>query len=302
MLDDSLVAGLREHLGGWWRSNLQTPVNGMDGLPKAFTKKDNGGWNKDVDLSKCIQFGIRVEKVEIVQSVSEPKVKVYGKNTVTGEQYTVEGDVVFITVPLPILRQLKVPLSSEHRRAVSNVSYAESTKIMMQCRTRFWQKTVGQGGFSKTDLMIGQLHYPDYDKSRISEDERGVLLVYTWGSNAVAFGGQPHQEAIKNAVAEISQIHPEMEKEFEVGCVQSWQNDPTAQGAFAALKPYEYLNSLLTLATPEHPIYLAGEALSWSNGWIQGALFSGLLQALNFQKKLECTQSSCKDFCYGSGL
>ena len=150
---------------------------------------------------------------------------------------------------------------------------------MLQCKTRFWQNDVGQGGFSKTDMLIGQLHYPGYDTSGIPDDARGILLVYTWGRDALTLGAQTKESALSNAIKEISKIHPEIVKEFEVGNIQAWFSDPSSQGAYAQLKPFEYMNSMKTLTTPSKGIYLAGEALSWSNGWIQGAMFSGLRAA-----------------------
>lgn len=286
ILYDDLVSHLREYLGQWWADNLQTPVNGMDSLPKAFLNTNIGGWNQDVDLSKNIVHGIKVERIETCQgskTSNAPLVNVYGRNLDTGKWKTFTGDAVFITVPLPILRQIDAPLQERQRAALNNISYGCSTKIMLQCKSRFWQKDVGQGGFSKTDMMIGQLHYPDYDGSEIPDDERGILLVYTWGKDATAFGAQTHTDAIQSAASQITKIHPELEDEFEVGTVQAWCSDPSSQGAFAQLHPYEYLDSLTCLMKPVPPIYLAGEAISWSNGWIQGAIFSSLFQCLMFQ-------------------
>ncbi|XP_053376961.1 L-amino acid oxidase-like [Mercenaria mercenaria] len=158
---------------------------------------------------------------------------------------------------------------------------------MLQCKKRFWQKDVGQGGFSKTNMMIGQLHYPDFNGSGIGDDERGLLLVYTWQANALKYGSQPKDMAICSAVHDISKINPEIKHEFEVGTVQAWYSDPTSEGAFANLKPYEYIDHMNSLTKPTDTVYLAGEALSWSNGWIQGAIFSGLMQAYCFQSHQE---------------
>ena len=71
---------------------------------------------------------------------------------------------------------------------------------------------------------------------------------------------------------------------FEVGGVQSWYDDPTAQGAFCMLKPYQIRNTARQLMYPtgENKLYFAGEALSYCNGWIQGALESGLRAAYQF--------------------
>ena len=285
MLFDDLVGNLRDIIGKWWGDHLHTPKDGLDAFPKAFLKKNSSKWNPDVDLSKNILFGIKVEKVEKITDKKTEKVlvKVHGRNMDTGEVHVFAGDAVFLTVTLPILRQMDVPLREDQRSAIANISYAASTKVMLQCKTRFWQKDVGQGGFSKTDMMIGQLHYPDYDGSGIPDDDRGILMVYTWGKDAVAFGAQTEQEAIRSAVSEIAKIHPEIIHEFEVGRVQAWGSDPSAQSAFVNLRPYEYIDSMDCLMKPAPPIYIAGEATSWANGWMQGAIFSSLKQCALFQ-------------------
>lgn len=268
---------------------MYTPKEGMDTLPKAFVQKNDKGWNTAVELSKQIRFGFEVKKVV----KSKTGVLVSGINRVSGYTETIEGDAVILTSSINILRQLDIPFSIEQNKALASVSYMAATKIMLQCKTRFWQQEVGQGGFSRTDLPIGQLHYPDYEGSGITDDSRGVLMVYCWDKDAMTFGSQTHEGAIQSAVEQISQIHPEMKEQFEVGVVQAWYSDPGSQGAYAGLKPFEYFKLMEILTTPTDPIYLAGEALSWSNGWIQGALYSALTQAYCIQSRIEDPSYSC---------
>ncbi|XP_048243567.1 putative L-amino-acid oxidase YobN isoform X2 [Haliotis rufescens] len=289
LINASLVEYLRALLGEWWKDPLYTPTGGMEEIAKAFMRKNTTGWNPDVDLSKDIRYGIKVEAVEEVQQQHGEKiVRVTGRNDATKQPAEFTGDAVIITVPLTVLRQMKVPLTRQRQQAVEGIYYEASTKVLLQCRTRFWQNPDNlQGGFSKTNLPIGQLHYPDWEKSGIPENERGILVVYTWGQDAEMFGAQKTEEAIENAVKQVATIHPEIVDNFEVGAVQAWFNEPTAQGAFVYLKPDQYNDSLLQLLNSDHPIYLAGEALSWSNGWIQGALESGLRAAYEFYSHIE---------------
>ena len=44
-----------------------------------------------------------------------------------------------------------------------------------------------QGGFTKTNMPIGQLHYPSNPEFKIPNDERGILMFYTWKSEALLF-------------------------------------------------------------------------------------------------------------------
>ena len=57
---------------------------------------------------------------------------------------------------------------------------------------------------------------------------------------------------------------------------------PTAQGAYALLKPTQYQNVRYLLKYPMANIFFAGEGLSFASGWIQGALESGLRAAFQF--------------------
>ncbi|XP_063400156.1 putative L-amino-acid oxidase YobN [Mytilus trossulus] len=267
----SLVEFLRDDLGKWWTHLLKTPVDGMDTIAKHFIKPHTFEL-KTIDLSRNISYGVRINKI---RKINRNKVEVIGKNVVTGEDILFLADAVIVTVPLNILRQIDIDLDEEYRRAISYIHYQPSTKVALQCRTRFWEKEVGQGGFTKTNLPIGQLHYPSRDDPLLP-NERGILVSYTWEQDALIFGSQTKREAIESAVREVSKIHPEMSKQFEVGMVQAWFSDDAAQGAYACLLPFQYNEGMKTLMTPDHPIYLAGEAMSYTNGWIQGAIESGL--------------------------
>ena len=147
---------------------------------------------------------------------------------------------------------------------------------MLQCRRRFWQDEGIQDGFNKTNMPIGQFHYPSNPEFKIPNDERGILISYTWKIEVLLFGSQTPEKALSEAVEEIAKIHPQITKEFEVGVVQSWYDDPSTQGAFCLLNPDPYVAVRGLMMFPYQSIYFCGEALSYTNGWIQGALESGL--------------------------
>ena len=274
-LESSLVEYLRDSvLGLWWQDPMHTFENGLSMIPEAFVKKNKFGWNKEVELSNNIVFGVTAHTIEY--SPGYVNVKCY--NTTTKKEVTFEGDRVINTLPINIIRGLKFvpPLPKEYYQAFENINITPSTKIMLQCRTRFWQEQGIQGGFTKTNMPIGQLHYPS---KMVASNERGVLLCYMWKNEALLFGSQSPENAIAEAVEEIAEIHPEIKKEFEVGAVQAWYDDPSAQGAFCFLKPKQYIAVKGLMNQPHDPIYFGGEGISFTNGWIQGAFESGLRAA-----------------------
>ena len=151
---------------------------------------------------------------------------------------------------------------------------------MLQYGERFWEEGGIHGGFSKTTMPIGQVHYPTFDPD--AKTKRGVLLCYTWKSEALMFAAMKPHDAICEAVNQIAQIHPGSEKYFEVGAVQAWTNEPSAQGAYTLLKPRQYVNVRNLMITPCLNMFFAGDGISFVAGWMQGAFESGIRAAYQF--------------------
>lgn len=301
-LNLSIVELLRDRLGQWWSSHMHTLKGGLSTLPWAFTKNKGG-----VELGNVIDFGMFVTKVTYTDPEETrvyPTVSVRARNDKFQQRdQNIVGDVCIVTLPLNIIRQVPFdpPLKPDFADALMHINYCPSTKILLQCKTRFWEKDHSIfGGFSFTNLPIGQLHYPT-NADKIPKDDRGILMCYTWKQEGLLFGSQPEQMAIAEAVEEISFIHPKIKDNFEVGAVQAWYSDPASQGAFAMLRPFEIqlINNYLLYPYPKPkkravrppppppPLYFAGEAISYTHGWIQGALESGLRAAYQFYSRNE---------------
>ena len=282
----SLIEYLRDSsLGKWWKEPMYTLKDGLRMLPEAFMKERKSGWNKEVDLSKSIVFGAAVHTIEY----SKGSVEVFCRNNTTQHEVKFKGDRVIITVPINVFRGIKFkpPLDKRYYQVFENLNTISGTKIMIQCRTRFWQKDGIQGGCSTTNMPIGRMFYQSNPGLSVPEDERGILLCYTWKSEALIFGAHSDDNAIAEAVKQIAEIHPEVKDQFEVGAIQSWYNDPAAQGCSTFLQPEETNLMRILMDDPPDPIYIGGEGVSFTNGWIQGALESGLRAAYQLYKNNE---------------
>ena len=292
----SLVQLLRDELGEWWSNNMHRIDGGTSMLPEAFAKKkklDDWKEMKSVHIQNKITFNVTVNEVIYeARDNGDPstwKVTVKGYYTTSRRPFEVDGDAIIITVPLYIIRNIKfvakentappVQLTKIYK-AIENISVEPSTKIMLQCKTRFWEKEGIKGGFTKTNMPIGQIHYPT--QVAHPKSDRGILMCYTWKGEALAFAALPPYIAIQEAVRQLEEIHPEMKEQFEVGAVQAWSNEPSAQGAFVLLKPYQYKNVRTLMVQPCLNMYFAGDGISFAAGWIQGALESGLRAAYQF--------------------
>ena len=297
-LDTSLVEVLREVMGQWWSPHMHHIDGGMSELPNAFYKN---GLKDNVEMN----FSVTKIRYKSTDNDLHHKVVVKGfRQTKDGKWKPLkeEGNAVIVTTPVNILRQIKFvpiegsggkdttpPLPDQFYKSIEDIWYGPSTKIMLQTKTRFWETKYGiQGGFTKTNLPIGQIHYPSNPGFHAIPDDikEGILLCYTWKSEALMFGALPPTIAIYEAVDQIAQIHPEITDQFEKGAIQAWYNDPAAQGAYALLKPRQVEN-VQWLMYPWRNVYFAGEAISFANGWIQGAMESGLRAAYQFYARNE---------------
>ena len=237
-LDLCLMQLLCDQLGHWWSKDMHRIDRGTSMLPEAFAKQ-NPSWGKSVEIQKKITFNITVNEV-IYEATNHKdpsawKVTVKSYYTSSGRPFEVEGDAVIITVPLYIIRSIKFvakenttahPQLIKIYQAIEGISQEPSTTIMLQCKIRFWEKEGITGGFTKTNMPIGQIHYPSQESP--SRSDRGILKCYTWKGEALSFAAFKPQIAIQEAVRQLEEIHPEIKDQFEVGVVQAWSNEPSS--------------------------------------------------------------------------
>src|SRR5258706_95428 len=85
-----------------------------------------------------------------------------GKAT-TGK-FSEEAASAICPIPFPVLRHIEFlkPLSHPKQRAIRELHYDASAKILFQCRRRFWEDDDGiSGGGTETDLPVRAMFYPD---------------------------------------------------------------------------------------------------------------------------------------------
>jgi len=193
---------------------------------------------------------------------------------------TQTADYAIITVPFPVLRHVEAlkPFTRAKQRAIRQLHYDASAKILFQCKRRFWEQDEGIfGGGTMTDLPIRNLYYPNHGM----ETGRGVLLAsYTWSEDAQRWGSLFHRDRIEEALEDVAQIHPQVLEEFEVGASWMWHDDEFAGGAFALFDPEQQTLLHQQIIAPEGHIHFAGEHASLHHAWIQGAIESGLREAI----------------------
>jgi monoamine oxidase len=263
VMNSSFLELFREDSGNYY-TNMVEIQGGTDRLPHAFLP----------ELKDNIHFGAKM----IAMDQSPDSVTIHFQ-TPAG-RFSETADYAIITIPFPVLRHVEVlkPFSRAKNRAIRQLHYDASAKILFQCKRRFWEEDDGIfGGGTITDLPIRNLYYPDHGR----ETGRGVILAsYTWSEDAQRWGSLKPDDRIAQALENVAQIHPQVMKEFEVGTSWMWHDDEFAGGAFALFDPGQQTLLHDEIVKPEGRIHFAGEHASLYHAWIQGAFESGLCAAI----------------------
>jgi monoamine oxidase len=259
-MQNAFLEVLREDLGAAYL-NMYEIVGGMDRLPNTFYGA----------LGDRIRFGAEVHALE----QDDRSVTVHFKTE--GGRFSVTGDYAVCTLPFGCLRQVETRFSHAKQKAIRELNYAASTKVLFQVRNRRWESEDGiAGGATCTDLSIRRMNYPTPDPSTT----RGLLLAsYTWGQDALRWGSLDAESRLEQALDDVERIHPWIREEFEVGASHAWYNDRFAGGAFALFDPGQQSALQADVVAPEGRILFAGEHCSLYHAWIQGSLESGIRAA-----------------------
>ena len=273
-MHNAVVEVLREDLGGAY-VDMHEIVGGMDGLPNAFYAR----------LQDDVRFGANVYAID-----QDPDGVTVHFKTESG-RYSERAEHAIVTIPFSVLRTVEVvqPFSAGKRRAIRQLNYHASTKILFQVRHRFWEDDDGiLGGGTVTELPVRRMNYPTPDPTTT----RGVLLAsYTWGQDALQWGAMDEETRLEEALDDVARIHPRIREEYEGGASHAWYSDRWARGAFALFAPEQQTDLQADIVRPEGRIHFAGEHCSLYHAWIQGALESGIRAAQAIHEETAAAQA-----------
>lgn len=255
----SLLWNLRDY---WYplRETTRYKIDGgNDKLPRAFAEK----------LRERIHYGSPVVRIE--QDSSRVRAIVVR----SGTYETVEADRLICALPFPPLRRVEVqpPFSERRRKAIAELRYDSVTRVILQCRSRFWEKD-GCNGFGASDLPQ-EIFHPTFDQP----GTRGLLAAYMLTGVGQRAAAMDPESRTAFAAQETEKIHPGLLGHLE-GCVSKvWTADPWAGGAGTEHSPGQLTTLCEGMERPEARVHFAGEHLSAWPYWMQGALQSGLRAA-----------------------
>jgi len=263
--------------------------NGMDTFPRAFLEQH------DNDLKRCITFGAKVTKVHMTGKSDGSKCIATYKSSSFCE-HKVEGDFVIFAVPYNIQRLIRTTpvFHPSKREAIETVRYVESTIVMLQFKTRWWENPenlpcdgkldLTNGGGICTDLPSRYAMLPPSTSFQFKNTHRGIIRAsYTFQSDSMVMA----EGKVEQSLEDFSEMFGKVVKEnFEVGAVNAFsQNVYTGNSALCLFGPQQKTQLYKAIVAPDWVVdnfpraYFAGEQASYYHGWIQGAIEAGLRAA-----------------------
>lgn len=186
-------------------------------------------------------------------------------------------DRVLMALPPAALRMIATPVWSPAKmHAIRSLHFEPLYKIGMLFKTRFWEqvKAPALGGQSITDLPSRWFVYPSYG---IGDKGPGVLLLYSWMTDAVGWLPLPEKERVRLALRDLQAVY-QGQVDVESIFVDAFEVNWTAQASTgdAMFFPGQFKNLFDVAGQPEGNVYFAGEHLSVHHTWIVGAIDSAL--------------------------
>jgi monoamine oxidase len=247
------------------------PVGGMDQIAKAMERQ----------VAQKIAYRTVVEKIR-----QGPKgVEVFVVDGM-GQRSAIKGDYCICTIPLSVLRSIDIQVSPRFKQAIGAPSYAPVGKIGLQMKRRFWEEDhhIYGGHVYTDDPTINSLSFP----STAWMSQKGVLLgYYNFGAQAAQISALSAADRAAHAVAFGQKVMPQYAENFETSFSVAWHRIPYNLGGWVDWNEENRKADYPILAEPDGRIYLAGEHMSYINGWQAGAIESAWQQVEKLHRRVQ---------------
>ncbi len=172
--------------------------------------------------------------------------------------------------------------------ALDRTSYMQSSKTFVMVDRPFWKDrdpVTGQQQMSMT--LTDRLTRGTYLFDNGEEKPAVICLTYTWMADALKMLPLPVERRVELALDALAKIYPDIDiKSHIVGkpITISWEADANFLGAFKGAAPghYRYNRRMYChfmqsqIPDSERGIFIAGDDVSWTPGWAEGAVQTAL--------------------------
>ncbi|QPH53252.1 flavin monoamine oxidase family protein [Pontivivens ytuae] len=171
--------------------------------------------------------------------------------------------------------------------ALDRTRYMQSSKTFVMTDRAFWRNRDAEGrevmSMTLTDRLTRGTYLLDQGEGR-----PGVMcLTYSWMTDALKMLPLPVEKRVALALSALEKIYPDVDiRSHIIGdpITVSWEADPNFLGAFKGALPghYRYNHRMYRhfmqgeMPRHERGVFLAGDDVSWTPGWVEGAVSTAL--------------------------
>ncbi|MFF7157760.1 FAD-dependent oxidoreductase [Streptomyces sp. NPDC008139] len=256
-------------------------------------------WEREPDKTVHWPKGTSLRALHAARD-SRPRPAVTGLHRTAGNRITVtdaSGDIrtyraaVFTAQSWLLLSKIACDDSLfpiDHWTAMERTHYMESSKLFVPVDRPFWLDKDPRTGrdlmsMTLTDRMTRGTYLLDDGPDRPA----AICLSYTWCDDSLKWLPLSAHERMEVMLKSLGEIYPGVDiRRHIIGnpVTVSWENEPYFMGAFKANLPghYRYQRRLFThfmqdrLPADKRGIFLAGDDISWTAGWAEGAVQTAL--------------------------
>jgi len=172
--------------------------------------------------------------------------------------------------------------------AIERSHYMQSSKTFVMVDRPFWKDIDPETGREVMSMTLtDRLNRATYLLDNGPGKPAVMLLSYTWNDDALKWLSLSAEERVELMLHSLAQIYPDVDIASHIvgePITVSWEADPNFMGAFKANLPghYRYQQRLFTHFRqdgfePGHRgIFLAGDDVSFTAGWAEGAVTTAL--------------------------
>ena len=172
--------------------------------------------------------------------------------------------------------------------ALDRTRFMQSAKTFIMVDRPFWKDKDPKTGrdlmsMTLTDRLTRGTYMFDN-----GDDRPGVIcLSYSWMSDAMKMLPLSVDTRVKLALDALKRVYPTLDIESHIigdPITVSWETDPNFLGAFKGALPghYRYNHRMYChfmqghMPPDQKGIFMAGDGVSWTPGWVEGAVQTGL--------------------------
>ncbi len=264
-------------------------VTGAESLPRGLwnhTISDSAHWGRDISLSKLHDGATRPGVTSLKRT---------DNNTIiVTDQYDNNRDYAaviatcqswLLTTGVDTQESL---FSQDLWMALDRTSYMQSSKTFVMVDRPFWKERDPQTGQQRMSMTLtDRLTRGTYLFDNGDDKPAVICLTYTWMADALKMLPLPVERRVELALSALSKIYPDVNiKEHIIGkpITISWEADPNFLGAFKGALPghYRYNRRMYchfmqqAFTEEQKGIFIAGDDVSWTPGWAEGAVQTAL--------------------------